>query len=432
MDTPLFLPIFQTGYRVKSVAILTPWFPNLPGDRAGAFVADSALAVTRAGWQVGVLVVRPWLPRWGRRFSHEMVRGDVCTAAFPLGAVETVRIPALPRSLLRSMTDLASNRIIENALEHIVQLIDADVIHVQTEGSVPIAAQVAHTLRLPVVVTLHGVNVDPRYLVGRYQQRRLRPALAAADRVILVGEPLREFFRSYIGSDKNFHVVPNGIDLPPLGFDRSTFENGPRRLISVANLHEGKGIDLTLRALACLDSEGISNWTYRIIGEGREQAALLKLTTDLGLADKVTFIGLVRHAEIFYHLARDEIFVLPSYREAFGIAYLEAMAAGLLTIGVIGQGPSQFIRNGENGILVPPRDLEALVAALRDILTGDRDRWRQIAHEGQRTVQDAYTWDNHARQLIELYEHVIARNKLEQRTIMSNRAKTVDSEEQCR
>jgi glycosyltransferase involved in cell wall biosynthesis len=392
---------------VKSVAVLTPWFPNWPGDWPGAFVADSALALTRAGWRVGVLVVRPWVPCWGQRLAHAMIRGDICAAAFPLAALEMVRIPALPRSLLRPMTDIVSDRIMENALEHIVRSIAADVIHVQTEGLAPIATRVARRLRLPWVVTLHGVNVHPRYLHSSYQQRRLRPALAAADRVILVGEPLREFFRSFIGFDGNFKIVPNGIDLPPLRPDKPILENGLRRMVSVANLHEGKGIDLTLLALARLKSEGVSSWTYRIIGEGREKAALLKLTAELGLADRVTFVGSVRHAEIFDYLARDEIFVLPSYREAFGIAYLEAMAAGLLTVGVVGQGPSQFIKHGENGVLVPPRDVEALVAALRDILTGDSQRWRRIAREGQQTVQNAYTWDHHARRLIEVYEHVI-------------------------
>src|SRR5262249_10461104 len=152
---------------------------------------------------------------------------------------------------------------------------------------------------------------------------------------------------------------------------KSILENSLRRLVSVANLHEGKGIDLTLLALARLKSEGVSNWTYRIIGSGQEKAALLKLTTNLGLADHVAFVGAVPHAEIFDYLAFDAIFVLPSYREAFGIVYLEAMAAGLLTVGVLGQGPSQFIRNGENGILVPPRNIDALVAALRAILSGD-------------------------------------------------------------
>jgi glycosyltransferase involved in cell wall biosynthesis len=238
--------------------------------------------------------------------------------------------------------------------------------------------------------------------------------LEAADRVILVGEPLREYFRTYIGSDSNFQVIPNGIDLPLAKRNGSVLADDVVRLVSVANLHEGKGIDLTLLALARLQAEGIFNWTYRVIGDGRERAALLKLTSDLELTEKVSFIGAVRHAEIFNQLARDDVFVLPSYREAFGIVYLEAMAVGLLTIGVMGEGPSQFIRNGENGVLVSPRNVEALVVALRNILIGDHNRWREIALEGQRTVQESYTWDNHAKQLVEVYEHVIRGGQINQ------------------
>jgi len=336
-----------------------------------------------------------------------MVRGEVCAAAFRLAALTTVRVPVLPRAMLRSVTDPVSDKIVASAIEHMVRSIVADVIHVQTEGLAPVAAQVARDLRLPVIVTLHGITGHPRYLHSPYQKRRLQPALAAADRVILVGEPLRAYFKNYIGSDRNFQVVPNGIDLPPPGPDRPILGDGPIRLVSVANLHEGKGIDLTLRALARLQNEGIKGWTYRIIGQGPEKPALLKLTSDLGLIDKITFVSSVRHADMSDELAREEVFVLPSYREAFGIAYLEAMAAGLVTIGVMGQGPSQFIRNGENGVLVPPRDVETLVAALRDILTGDHDRWREVARRGRETVHSTYAWDNHAKRLIDVYEQVI-------------------------
>jgi glycosyltransferase involved in cell wall biosynthesis len=394
---------------LKNVAVVTPWFPNRPGDWAGAFVADSALAVSRAGWRVGVVVVRPWWPHWARRFAHEMVRGEISAAAFPLAAIKTVRVPAMPRAMLQRFTNIVSDRLVVDAIARMAEEISADLIHVQTEGIAPIAARVAHRLRLPFVVTLHGINTDPRYLQDSYQTRRLRPALASAECIILVGEPLREFFSSYIGSDANFQVVPNGIDLPPRRLAR-TAANGIWRLVSVANLHEGKGVDLTLQALARLQRDGVSNWTYRVIGEGREKAALLKFTAESGLADKVTFIGSVRHAEIFDQLVNADVFVLPSYREAFGIVYLEAMAAGLLTIGVAGQGPSQFIRNGENGVLVPPRDVDALVVALHNILTGDRERWCEIARKGRESVQSSYVWDNHARRLIDVYVHAIGKS----------------------
>ena len=336
-----------------------------------------------------------------------MNRGDVCTAAFALAALQMLRVTKLPRATMQRMTDFLSNWIIAGALERIARAVAAEVIHVQTEGLAPIAAEVAHKLHLPLVVTLHGINMHPRYLHSPYQQRRLRTALGAADRVILVGEPLRVFFKSYIGSDRNFVVVPNGINLPFPRPERPKLDEEPRRLVSVSNLHEGKGVDLTLRALAHLAKEGIDDWTYRIIGGGREQASLHELAAKLGLARKVTFVGPVRHADIFDHLAGSEIFVLPSYREAFGIAYLEAMATGLLTIGVTGQGPAQFIRDGENGILVPPRDVDALAAALRDVLRGDRRSWREIAREGQRTVQNSYAWEHHASRLIAVYDQAI-------------------------
>ena len=336
-----------------------------------------------------------------------MARGEVCPAAFPSLALDSVRVPALPRAVLRPMTDILSDNLVADAITRMIESISADVIHVQTEGFAAVAARVARKLRLPMIVTLHGVNINPRHLHSAYQMGRLRPALASAKCVILVGEPLREFFGTYVGSDENFRVVPNGIETE---FSKRTgpiFEDGPRRLVSVANLHEGKGIDLTLRALALLESEGISNWTYRIIGEGREKAALHKLVMDLGLAGKVTLTGAVRHVEISGYLAREDIFVLPSYREAFGIAYLEAMAAGLLAVGVMGQGPSDFIRSGENGVLVPPRDVDALVAVLREILTGNTQHWQEVAREGQRTAHNGYTWDDHARKLIAVYEQVI-------------------------
>jgi glycosyltransferase involved in cell wall biosynthesis len=306
------------------------------------------------------------------------------------------------------MSDIPSDRMIAKTIERLARSISAAVIHVQTEGLVPSASMAASKLQLPLVATLHGVNTHPRFLHTAYQKRRFVVGLASANSIILVGEPLREFFKNYIGSDRNFVVVPNGVDAPLENHKRAVLANNPRRLVSIANLQEGKGLDLTLRALARLEHIGISNWIYRIIGDGPDRAALTKLTTDLGLTDKVTFVGLVRHAEIFNYLACHDIFVLPSYREAFGIAYLEAMAAGLVTIGVMGQGPSQFIRNGENGVLVPPHDVEALVAALRDILTGDRDHWCEIACRGRETVQRSYTWDQHAEQLIDVYEQVIA------------------------
>jgi glycosyltransferase involved in cell wall biosynthesis len=70
------------------------------------------------------------------------------------------------------------------------------------------------------------------------------------------------------------------------------------------------------------------------------------------LDSKVELAGARPHEEIPQYLAAADVFILPSYREAFGIAYLEAMAAGLLVVGVRDQGPSAFIEHGISGLLV--------------------------------------------------------------------------------
>jgi glycosyltransferase involved in cell wall biosynthesis len=337
-----------------------------------------------------------------------MVSGKIYAAAFSPVIVKTMRVPALPRATWRCLTDPVSDRIISRGLEQIARVVAADIIHVQTEGFGAIATHVGRKLGKPVVVTVHGINTHPKYLHSSYQKKRITLGLGAANHVILVGEPLRNFFKGYIGSDDNFTVVPNGVNIPEPTSSTPIFKDGPRRLISVSNLQEGKGIDLTLYALARLANEGVSNWEYQVVGDGPDRSALSRLADQLGIIDNVAFVGPVRHAEIFDWLAGQDIFVLPSYREAFGIAYLEAMAGGLLTIGVRGQGPSQFITNGVSGILVPPNDVEALTKTLRDVLTGEISAWRTIAREGQRIARAGYTWDNHARRLISVYEESMA------------------------
>jgi glycosyltransferase involved in cell wall biosynthesis len=175
----------------------------------------------------------------------------------------------------------------------------------------------------------------------------------------------------------------------------------------VGNLQEGKGIDLTLTALARLQDAGINGWHYRVVGDGVERAQLEAMSNSLDLGDHVTFAGAIAHHEVPEALIKSDVFVMPSYREAFGIAYLEAMSMARIAIGVQGQGPSQFIRNGETGFLVPPKDIKALADLLRAIVTGDRARWRTIAAAGALEARSNWSWDAHARSLERVFSEIV-------------------------
>ena len=141
--------------------------------------------------------------------------------------------------------------------------------------------------------------------------------------------------------------------------------------------------------------------------DGRERAALESMAQDLGIGGQVRFVGAVGHDEVYAHLAQADVFLLPSYREAFGVAYLEAMACGLLAIGVRGQGACAFIRDGETGLLAEPRDVESLVACLQKVL--DRpDEMQAVAAAGRDLVRSEFTWRRHAEKMAAVLQEVIS------------------------
>ena len=257
------------------------------------------------------------------------------------------------------------------------------------------------------MLTLHGINTERRLLDTPWKRRRLRAALCEATRVVLVGEPLRSHFGGLAGRDDHFRVVPNGFAVPDESRHREPLVPGkPFRWISVSNLHEGKGVDLTLQALARLARSGFAEWSYDIVGDGAERLRLEAMTDELGLRSKVIFHGRLPHDQAMRLLSEADAFVLPSYREAFGVAYLEAMALGLLAIGVAGQGPEAFVTSGETGLLVSPNDVESLFVAMKSVLE-DRAKARSIAAAGQRHVRSEFTWRRHAEKLIAVYREAL-------------------------
>lgn len=389
--------------------IVTPWFPNQPADQGGNFILHSAEALIGSGVSVSVLVCRAWVPRIFGLFRADWNRPPINIGAFdPALRIGLVNYLSVPRSLLNELYGPLLRLVARGAIRTIVQDRGIRIIHAHTEAIGHAIAPIAKELGIPLVITVHGINTEARLLNTAWKRRRLREALRNAARVVLVGESLRTHFKSLAGGDANFRVVHNGFR--PFSSRRSKKRPDwgvPLRLISVSNLHEGKGIDLNIEALARLRDVGIDDWAYAIVGAGAERAGLERLANRLGLGDKITFHGRVSHDRVSMLLEDADVFVLPSYREAFGIAYLEAMAAGLLAIGVLGQGPEAFIRHGETGLLVDPRSVESLFLALRSVFE-QGPQMRRIAAAGRTHVEGEFTWERHAARVVTVYEEALS------------------------
>jgi phosphatidyl-myo-inositol dimannoside synthase len=172
-------------------------------------------------------------------------------------------------------------------------------------------------------------------------------------------------------------------------------------LLTVARLIPHKGQDVVLRALAALKPE-FPTLRYAIVGTGPDETRLRKLAEDLHVQSSVIFAGAVSDDEVAEAYATSTIYAGLSRTdksidaEGFGISFLEASASGIPIVAGDSGGVRSAVRDGESGVIVPPEDVNAAVAALRTYL-GDSSRREKTGQTGRSLVETYYNWDRVAR-----------------------------------
>lgn len=164
-------------------------------------------------------------------------------------------------------------------------------------------------------------------------------------------------------------------------------EGGEVRLLSVTRLHpqEPKGIDLVLRAMA-----GLPRARYTVAGEGEALPRLKQLAADLGVSERVAFLGRVSDERRAEELRRCDVFVLPSQGEGFGIVYLEAMIYGKPCVAARVGGAPEVVLDGETGRCVAPQ-VEPLREALAQ-LGADGALRRRLGRAGRERVMGHFLY----------------------------------------
>lgn len=201
--------------------------------------------------------------------------------------------------------------------------------------------------------------------------------------------------------------MPNFVDLPPHGFKlqgdsiRSRYgipENAPVLLLA-GRLHENKGFDVALRAVAQLPN------TVHVLlaGSGPEENALRALAADENIADRVHFLGWVN--SITPLCASADIFVVPSRKEPLGNVLLEGWAHAMPLIAAAAEGPRQTISDGQNGLLVPIDDSAALANAIRRVLDSPTLA-TELAETGLMTLHARFSQEAVMNRLLDFYRQV--------------------------
>lgn len=222
-------------------------------------------------------------------------------------------------------------------------------------------------LALPVIVS---ERTDPHHHhIGRLNDALRRLTYPRAACVVTQSATALAYFSPAVR--RHGQVVPNMVVTPPPAPRRVEASPG-KLLLALGRLEHVKGYDLLLRAFAGIAGRN-PDWRLEIVGEGPQRAELERLRDQLGLADRVALPG--RSNAVYDELRRADLFVLSSRFEGFPNALCEAMACGLPAVSFnCPSGPREVIRDGIDGVLVPPGDVAALAAALEALMQSEQRR----------------------------------------------------------
>ena len=254
-----------------------------------------------------------------------------------------------------------------------------------------------HLFHADLAAGLAGVHRVSRLVhTVHVAERRRRPmhfvwarrAARHRERLIAVSPTVRDFHADRCGIDPSKYVViPNGVD--PARYARD--EQARRRLrdewgvadntvviACVARLSEEKGIDVLIEAAGEMTT---SPFRIVIAGDGPLREPLRRQCLDRVPPRRVAMLGFVDDVPAL--LSAADAFVLPSRWEGFGLAAVEAMAAGLPVVATAVEGPGEIVLDGQTGLLIPPDDPEALGSALMRVVEDPplRKRWGRRGRE---------------------------------------------------
>ena len=393
------------------VLVVSHMYPSSFDEAAGIFVHEQVKALIKKGVEVRVISPIPWTPfpinrikgKW-RKYSQVPSR-----AIWDDVEIFYSRYLAFPGAWFFASSGKRMHRGIKEMIERIYQEFPFDLIHAHVALPDGYAGMLlAQKYQKPLVVTIHGQDLYQTVHRNTKCRCALNLVFDYASQVILVSNKLKYLAEEFFDCREKLTVIPNGVDLGKVSAPE--LEDLPKRertvtLLSVSYLIYRKGIDINLAALQRLCNK--YPWLrYCVIGDGPLENKLKEMTTSLGLDDCVEFLGRQPHDRVMQYMAECDIFTLPSWNEAFGVAYVEAMAHGKPVIGCQGEGIEDFVEHGKTGMLVKPRDVESQVEAL-DFLLSHPEETKAMGERGRELVLENYTWEKNAEKTIAVYEDVL-------------------------
>jgi colanic acid/amylovoran biosynthesis glycosyltransferase len=270
----------------------------------------------------------------------------------------------------------------------------------------------ARWMKTPLMTRFYGYDIGslPRIPLWR---RRYKTLFRQGDWFLVEGEYMKKSLVALGCPGEKVIVHRLGIELDRIQFRRRTYTSGAFHVLMAASFVEKKGLCYGLQAIARVISKTGTDIQVSVIGDGPLRGELEQLARDLGIAQRISWLGRQSHERFMQLLNEAHVFLSPSVTASDGnteggapVTLAEASAAGLPVISSFHADIPAVILDGQTGFLAGERDVEGLSAALEKFVTCPK-LVLEFGENGRRFVEREHDVVVQGAQLTDIYEHVV-------------------------
>jgi len=390
------------------ILILSTMYPNSRIFLSGVFVHEQVKALINYGVEAVVFSPIPFtfgvMTFLSRKWkSYSKVPKFESIDGVP---VYHTKYLAVPNGLLKSYWSYPYYYFMKKMVAKLHKEKKFDIIH--AHGTIPndhTALLLSKYLEIPYVVTVHGETV---YKFEKFPKRYKNSivALENAQAIIGVSSVVVERIRKIAQNVLSLYKVFNGFN-PDKAVTLDTdyiSRTADIQIMFAATLYERKGCSYLLKGFKQLYNE-FPDIKLTIAGGGPQLTKMKNLSDSLGISERVKFTGTISHDKMMQLMNGCDIFILPSWDEAFGVVYLEAMSFKKPVIGTLGEGITDEVKDGVNGLLVKSKDVGSIVEKL-SLLIKSKELRIKLGNAGYHSIK-RLTWENSASEVSKVYNDVL-------------------------